>query len=325
MAQSSNWMFTINNPSANDIPKQWGTKFAVWQLERGEQGTLHLQGYVRFASNKRLNALKTLCPEAHWEIRKGNHEQAYEYVTKEDTRVEGPWSEGEVPKQGKRSDLESLKESVDKGLKEAELFDEHWKSMLKYYKGVKHYTFLKSKDRNFKSYVTVLHGDAGTGKSHWAHNTFPNAFHLMKGESEARLWWDGYDGQEAVIIDEFCSKMMPFIYWKKLCDAYPFNVEIKGGTVKFNSKHIIFTSNDEPSTWYRKVRDMNEKNDNAFKRRIDRIIRKTGKNSYYIEKTTDLNEQLLGSDHQHRGVPPLIEFLTEEEREDEERQLNESR
>jgi len=47
----------------------------VLQLERGENSTPHLQGYVVVKQPKTLVAMKKIHATAHWENRKGSHEQ----------------------------------------------------------------------------------------------------------------------------------------------------------------------------------------------------------------------------------------------------------
>ena len=37
-------MFTINNPEDAQLPRTWeGVQYAIWQVEKGEAGTVHLQ------------------------------------------------------------------------------------------------------------------------------------------------------------------------------------------------------------------------------------------------------------------------------------------
>lgn len=103
--QSRNWVFTWNNPGFaddsdleterraleyfNSMYEQGDFVFCAWQLERGASGTLHVQGYVQFSGNKRLRSLRRLFPGCHAEVRRGTHEEALDYVSKDDTRVEG--------------------------------------------------------------------------------------------------------------------------------------------------------------------------------------------------------------------------------------------
>jgi len=116
MALTRIWVFTINNPSDDQIPTTWkGVKDAIWQKEAGENLTPHLQGFVRFNGNHRLSALKKVDATAHWEPCKAPA-AAVAYCSKEDTRLEGPWTIGNpVGTQGKRKDLEIAVELVRSG------------------------------------------------------------------------------------------------------------------------------------------------------------------------------------------------------------------
>lgn len=80
------WSITINNPTEEDekpqLPSGW--RFAG-QLERGEEGTLHIQGILH-TPQVRFSAVKRVFPRAH--IEKAYNEGGLaKYVHKEDTRV----------------------------------------------------------------------------------------------------------------------------------------------------------------------------------------------------------------------------------------------
>lgn len=132
---SKNWCFTLNNPTEEDDPKGWPVKYVAWQLEKGEEGTLHHQGYVELDKTARITGLKKINQKAHWEIRGGTQEQAIAYAQKEDTRVEGPWEQGEkAPGRGTRTDLAVACEvAMTEGI--GALKTQHPTVYVKYHKG----------------------------------------------------------------------------------------------------------------------------------------------------------------------------------------------
>jgi len=258
-------MFTINNPrdpAHAYLVEFWpDLQYAIWQLERGENGTPHYQGYVAFKGKKRLNWLKNNCSkEAHWEPRKGSHDQAKAYCTKAETRVEGPFDAGEeleeFGQQGKRNDLQTLKRKLDEGASELAIAesDETFAVWAKYYKVVGRYRMLKCmNERKWHTYCQVYWGPPGVGKSRRAlEEAGPGAYWLPRPEGANTVWWDGYEGQEVVVIDEFYGWIMRD-KMQRLCDRYPLLVQTKGGTTPFLAKKIIITSNEHPLTWWPKV------------------------------------------------------------------------
>lgn len=100
--------FTINNPTDEEVSnlkhKLSELKYAVFQYERGSEGTLHIQGYAYSQNPKRLGGWKAVTgPRAHIERARGSSEQNRQYCTKEDTRESGtePWEHGQLPAQGR--------------------------------------------------------------------------------------------------------------------------------------------------------------------------------------------------------------------------------
>lgn len=89
------WCVTVNNPTY-DLREfglraiKAGGEFVV-QLEKGaDEETPHMQGYVRFPSQRKFSAVKKIWPRGHIEKAKGSVRQNVAYCTKKDTRVDGP-------------------------------------------------------------------------------------------------------------------------------------------------------------------------------------------------------------------------------------------
>lgn len=266
---SKYWVFTLNNPGNDQEPTEWdGIEYAVWQKEKGESGTPHLQGYAIFEKQKRLTALKKINARAAWFPRKGSHEQAKHYSSKPHDncecahcvgaagqRVAGPWELGEVPDgvgQGKRGDLMELKRALDTGATESQIAQDYFPVWAKYGKVVQRYKRLTMPQRDWLSEVTVYWGEPGIGKTSRArHEAGPDAFWLSKPGGQT-TWWDDYDGQECVVIDEFYGWIARDLMCR-ICDRYPLNVETKGGSTRFLAKRIIITSNLHPQYWWPRV------------------------------------------------------------------------
>lgn len=85
------WSITINNPTDDDL-QQWESlkhahfvREAVGQMEKGENGTPHLQGMVKTTS-VRFSQMKRALTRAHIEAARSAAALA-KYVVKEETRV----------------------------------------------------------------------------------------------------------------------------------------------------------------------------------------------------------------------------------------------
>ena len=70
------------------------------QLERGESGNVHLQYLVQFTTAKRLNGVRAAVSDQTLEPIYGSIAQARAYVTKEATRIDGPWEYGQIAASG---------------------------------------------------------------------------------------------------------------------------------------------------------------------------------------------------------------------------------
>nr|QXP07636.1 MAG: replication associated protein [Arizlama virus] len=248
-SRTMNWMFTWNNPDYDsEPPNVWlDVKYAVWQHEVGATGTPHFQGYVMFTRLYSLKQLVERYPGLHWEPRRGTHEQAKTYCTKEDTRTHGPWEHGTEPAQGKRTDLESVAAYVRDHTME-QTADEFPAVFVRHERGIRAYKNIVTKHRDFHTQLIIYWGPPRTGKSTRVKELWPDAFWLKRGRS-GEPWWDGYDGQATVVMDEFYG-WISVDMMTRLIDQFPMTVEGKGTSMKFVSERIVLLSNQSPDTWW---------------------------------------------------------------------------
>lgn len=210
-------------------------------VEVGAEGTKHIQGYVQLKKRTSLSALKKRWPRAHLEVARGKPEQNVEYCSKEGQSHE----HGECLKgAGRRSDLDDIKALIDSGCKTDDIRERHFGSFIRYRKSIESDIEFKRKDRSWVTELEIIFGETGVGKSKYCFENYPDAYWKSRGE-----WWDGYEGQEVVIIDEFYG-WLPFDLLLRLADRYPLRVPVKGGFRKFVAKKIIITSNTGHREWY---------------------------------------------------------------------------
>ncbi len=88
--RSRKWCITINNPVIND-KKIYFKKLTqrhtfidyIFGLEKGEEGTPHIQGFVNFKNAITFRSMKKAFPKAHIEKAKGSIKQNFEYCSKD--------------------------------------------------------------------------------------------------------------------------------------------------------------------------------------------------------------------------------------------------
>lgn len=270
MSRSRFWCFTLNNPSDEEEKDVVGchpevATYLCYGREVGEGGTPHLQGYVEFCTRIRLTAAKKVpgFERAHLEPRKGSQDQAIRYCGKDGTLFEhGVKCESH---QGKRCDLDEVRKSIDEGLHEIAIAENHFGAWVRYRESFAAYKRLKAAKESRKVTVTFLWGLPGTGKTRGVFETYPD---VWISSDPTLTWFDGYDGQDVVLLDDYRGGAADSLILR-LLDRYPLNVAIKGGFRTWQATRIFITSNADPRTLHASVSA-------AWLRRIDGIFHLQG-------------------------------------------------
>lgn len=253
--RSARWLMTVNNPgdwAPFFVPDQM--HYLVWQRERAPTtGTPHVQGYVRFKVKKTRAAVKRLFNhEMDLRICRGNEEQCRRYCTKEDTREAVGGEQGdykpEEGKQGRRTDLEQIAASIERGASIKEVATDHPADFIRYHQGIERFAAVVRPPPPIQRQleVIVLWGPTGTGKTHRIMNAFPECFCVRPGRDP----WDGYVDQETIFFDEFEPAEWPINQMKLILDKWRLRLNARYHNVFAAWTRVAICCNTNPTAWY---------------------------------------------------------------------------
>ncbi len=273
------YVFTINNPTEIDwdavttLSTSNRTLRLRAQLELGETGTPHIQGYVEFTNAQRHTALHL--DRAHVEARNGTPYEAWCYTEKPhglpQTMPPRTIETGAKPpaeSSGARSDLRRVSELVQGGATPERLAREETHTFIRYARGIMIAVGLQWRHRpNQVMNVVVLYGGTGLGKSRWAQQMYPDAYFAIQGTND-NVWFTRYNGNSTIVFNDFYG-WIKYSFLLNLTDRYHAYLPVHGTQVPCAATTFVFTSNEAPDQWYKNI-DMT-----AFTRRITHIVQLT--------------------------------------------------
>jgi len=247
MSRNRSWCITINNYTESDwfgikhLFKR--AKFGICGEEVGTNQTPHLQAYVSLETPCSLKIMKQYLPRAHLIVANGGDEANLKYCSKDATNLYqvGEPSEG----QGKRNDIHDLVQKIRDGdITLEEVMYEYPEIYLRYSRSIKEYFNIRLKPRTEAPKVFWRWGLAGVGKTRYCIEKHPD--HYVKDNTK---WWDRYNQQEAIIIDDFDNNI-PFRTILRMIDRYQYLAQVKNGYVHVNSPYIYITCEYPPSHFW---------------------------------------------------------------------------
>lgn len=233
-------------------------------------GKEHIQAYGYWEDKMSFNEIKRWIPGHHWEQSKGNTLQNRNYCIKEGNFVEN----GKLPRQGQRSDIVAFRDAILEGMSEEDLIMEYPTQMARYdrfYQRCRNIVLLRRSRENIQPEITVLVGEPGVGKTRTVYDTekIEEVYKMECGDgSDKSIFWDGYNGQEVILIDDFHNNFR-LDYMLRLLDRYTMKLNIKGGHTWKCAKRIYITSNLHPDRWYTGCPEIHRK---ALFRRLTKVL-----------------------------------------------------
>lgn len=214
-------------------------------------GKTHYQCYIEFQGKTSMKQIKSMFhdPTVHLEPRAGTREQARDYCKKEGNYTEhGIWATGP----GFRTDLVEVVGAIVAGeTRLSEMMIENPKVYCQYRNGLKDIQAAVDKKNSQATRhveVEVISGPTGRGKTERAYG--PNTFKIEGGELN---WFDGYDGEKTLLIDDYDNDVK-ITRLLNILDRYQLRLPVKGGFTYAAWTKVFITTNLKRSELHRQAK-----------------------------------------------------------------------
>ena len=215
---------------------------------------LHHQGWISFVKPKRTTkSVATVLGNCHVEPMKGNLAQNDEYCSKQTGGILTEF--GTRPQQGARTDPIKIKKNLEDGtttvddivLDQPAIYHQYCRTLREM-----ETILLRRKKREWMTEGVWYYGPTAVGKSHKAFEGYDYTTHYVKCLDDQ--WWDGYKGQEIVILNDFRGQIN-YSEMLQLCDKWHHTVRQRNREpVPFLARKIIVTSSLHPKELYDKLK-----------------------------------------------------------------------
>lgn len=304
--KSSTWAFT--DFGQDGVFHNWEEEFLDENNYQGigygkekcpKTGRWHLQGHFQLKTSKRWSTVKNSIPKwIHIEPCKGTVAQNIKYCSKG-----GDYRQfGNFIVAGQKRKLADMAQHIvdhpeekfdDMMLDNPELSVRHGKGL----KRLKTIVDRKTTPSYQPVEVIYVWGEPRLGKTRWAEWVGGNDFFKLPAARLEDGWFDGYDGQSVLIIDDYAGNAK-CTFMKHLLDNYTMDLKVKGGFVRSKWSMVIITSNHDFDDLHEKAKPIDKK---AIKARIDWIWNMDYKWSPPTDSNTSPEQRLVYSKSRNGG------------------------
>ena len=308
---SRKWLFTINHPEEHGFDHDTIKNnlsmiehLSYWCMcdEIGnESGVYHTHIFIYRPTVIKFDYVKKLFPPAHIDPPFGSakenrdyigkfaddHHKAvdgsYDYIAKDGKHHAGinygdtfeEYGELPVERQGQRNDLKGLYQLVKDGASDYQIMEEN-PNYLRYLNQITkvrdtlRYEEFKGKRRTDLK-VEYWYGDPGTGKTSGVLNMYSDdKVYIVTDYNHP---WDGYEGQDVVLFDDFDSLRIVTNDLLKWLDIYPLKLPARYSNKIACYTKVYITSNYSPEELWRDSYRWRQQEYKALMRRIHVIKR----------------------------------------------------
>lgn len=248
--QSRGWMLTIpadphpGGYKLEEVEEILSSYRWVGQKEQGgKTGYTHFQVYVENKNPIKFSTLQSKLPRCHFEKRQGSKIQAWDYCTKEESRVSGPYGnlDRDELEKGTRnrgeilSDFRNQISSGEKTLSDLIVEDQQVSQHIRYLERYEQEIRKNKAKQGFREIEThILYGEPGVGKTKRVYDL--HGYDDVYSPTTYSHPFDAYNGENVLLLDEYVGQL-EIEYLLKLLDGYPVQL-----AARYMDKWAAFTS-----------------------------------------------------------------------------------
>lgn len=246
-----------------ELNESWSVRNGICMREKNGDNT-HFQIFVQLKNKKRLGWLKKQLradwQHIHLEKRKGTAAQAWDYCAGTGKHKDKPGQLGPAFVLGSyptperaRTDLSTAVEAISAAptMETIRSMIAERPNLLRVLPHMRTFAEMSRPARSQRTWIIWLHGPAGSGKDFFAQTyskvVMPYSDVYVKSNSK---WWDGYDGEEVILWDNFDPACVSYDFICKLGDTKKIKVEVKGLSVNVVAKLVFITTVWNPKDYF---------------------------------------------------------------------------